>query len=167
MHTTLAYPPIPKLTPLAIPFPTATRTPPAGLNLVKCLSRRSQQAVWKNNGTGTNTGPLHYVFEPMESGGGNVLHLHRLMTRGGNLEDLEIYDITRDEFRNLSTTYTFTLIGGTSSALMNRFKKREERLERRCKRRGRCSLQMKDMEKKLKIKPPEMRVRCAWGEREF
>nr|XP_045597399.1 chordin-like protein 1 [Procambarus clarkii] len=138
---------------------------PAGEG-VRCLSDRSQQAVWMNNGSGNNSGVLHYVFEPLE-GSTNVLHLHRMIIKNKNLENLDIYDISRDEFRELRSTYTFTLTGGTTTRLMNRFKKREQRVERRCKKKSRCNLQLDAMEKTLKVKPPQERVRCARGEKEI
>nr|XP_053633805.1 chordin-like protein 1 [Cherax quadricarinatus] len=140
-------------------------TPSAG-DTVRCLSERTQQAVWLNNGAGNNTGVLHYVFEPVE-GSSSVLHLHRMIIKSRNLENLAIYDISREEFKDLRSTYTFTLLGGTTTRLMNKFKKREQRVERKCKKKGRCTLQLEAMEKTLKVKPPQARVRCARGEREI
>lgn len=59
------------------------------------------------------------MFEPVAGRGetpSSVIHLHRMILRGGNLEKLDIYDITRDEFRNLRSTYTFSLFGGTTNS---------------------------------------------------
>ncbi|XP_042242999.1 chordin-like protein 2 isoform X2 [Homarus americanus] len=142
-------------------------SPQASRGTARCLSDRSQQAVWKNNGAGNNSGVLHYVFEPLEGGTSNILHLHRMILKNRNLEKLDILDISRSEFRDLRSTYTFSLLGGTSTRLMNRFKKREQRVERRCKKKGRCNLQLEGMEKILKVKPAQERARCPRGERQI
>ncbi|KAG7157374.1 Chordin-like protein 2-like [Homarus americanus] len=205
-------------------------SPQASRGTARCLSDRSQQAVWKNNGAGNNSGVLHYVFEPLEGGTSNILHLHRMILKNRNLEKLDILDISRSEFRDLRSTYTFSLLGGTSTItsntghqlpqlpptrgtsklpptrgtsklpptrgtsklpptrgtsklpptrgtsklpptrgtrLMNRFKKREQRVERRCKKKGRCNLQLEGMEKILKVKPAQERARCPRGERQI
>ncbi|KAK8381995.1 hypothetical protein O3P69_015176 [Scylla paramamosain] len=147
---------------------TSTAPQPSG-STVRCLNERVQQAVWKNVGAGSNSGVLHYVFEPVGSRGmpSAILHMHRMILRSGNLENLDIYDITRDEFRNLRSTYTFSLFGGTTNKLMNKFKNREQKIDRRCKRNSRCSIKVANMDRMLKVRPATLRVRCARGEKEI
>ncbi|XP_071514893.1 chordin-like protein 1 [Panulirus ornatus] len=139
-------------------------TPQVSGNTVRCLTVRSRLAVWKNNGAGNNSAVVHYVFEPLEGSTG-ILHLHRMMLQNRNLENLHIYDISREEFRNLSSTYTFSLLGSSTTKSMKKFKKKEQKKAQRCKKNGRCSLQLEDLEKHLKIKPPEERTHCNRGEK--
>ncbi|XP_050739917.1 chordin-like protein 2 [Eriocheir sinensis] len=153
------------------PLTLVTSTAPqVSGNTIRCLSERTQLAVWKNVGAGNNSRVMHYVFEPVAGRGGtasSVLHLHRMILRNGNLEKLDIYDISRDEFRNLRSTYTFSLFGGTTNKLMNKFRTREQRTDRRCKRKKRCSVRVPSLDRILKVRPATMRVRCARGEREI
>ncbi|KAK7072418.1 hypothetical protein SK128_013713, partial [Halocaridina rubra] len=109
-----------------------------------------------------------HVFRPLQES--DDLRMHQVYLQDGNVLNMRFTHITSAQFDDLSSKFQFTLMGGSTRKLMEKFKKRAERYSNRCKdatERSCSQRRIHHLEKVLKVKPPQERIHCNRGEKEI
>ncbi|CAG7682310.1 unnamed protein product, partial [Allacma fusca] len=115
-----------------------------------CVSGKQDLTAFRSHGFGLNgTEFIHFGFLKTRRNADPQVDQHEWTLRDGEIIQFTTKYMSNDEFLNLRSRHTFVLLGATNEKNVEKFTRREKKLEKRCT--SRCSVRISGLERSLRI----------------
>lgn len=140
----------------------STDTPSEGSRM--CVSAKQDVTSYKAQGYGANgTQFLKFGFVKLRKDAEPQVDLHEWTLREGEIIQFQTNYMTTEEFGDVKARQTFTIVGATNDKNLDKFTRREKKLEKRCQ--VRCSIRILSLERSLRLHKLISRRACLPQER--
>lgn len=129
-----------------------------------CVSAKQDVTTYKAQGyTGNGTEFVKFGFVKFRKNSAPQVDLHEWTLRDGEILQFQTNYITTEEFGDVKARQTFTIVGATNDKNLDKFTRREKKLEKRCM--VRCSIRIISLERSLRLHKIVSRRGCLPQER--
>lgn len=129
-----------------------------------CVSAKQDVTVLRAQGYGPNgTDLVKFGFVKPRKTGEPQVDLHEWTLKDGEIIQFQTNYMTMDEFGDVKARQTFTIVGATNDKNLEKFTRREKKLEKRCL--VRCSIRILSLERSLRLHKLVSRRTCLAQER--
>jgi len=129
-----------------------------------CVSSKQDVTAYRAQGYGTNaTEFVKFGFVKLRRNADPQVDLHEWALKDGEILQFQTNYMTTDEFNDIKARQTFTIVGATNDKNLDKFTRREKKLEKRCL--VRCSIRILSLERSLRLHKLVSRKACLLSER--
>lgn len=129
-----------------------------------CVSSKQDVTAFRAQGYGTNgTELIKFGFVKLRKNAEPQVDLHEWSLKDGEIIQFQTNYMTTEEFGAVNARQTFTIVGATNDKNLEKFTRREKKLEKRCL--VRCSMRILSLERSLRLHKLISRRACQAQER--
>ncbi|OXA51677.1 Chordin-like protein 1 [Folsomia candida] len=130
-----------------------------------CVSGKQEVTALRSHGIGlNNTELVNFAFIKQRRNTSPQVDLHEWTLRDGEITQFSTKYISLPDFNEIKTRQTFTLLGATNEKNLDKFTRREKKLEKKgCV--ARCAARISSLERSLRIHRLIARKQCLMHER--
>lgn len=129
-----------------------------------CVSAKQDVTSFKDQGFGINgTEYIKFGFVKLRKNSEPQVDLHEWTLKDGEIVQFQTNYMNMEEFGDIKARQTFTIVGATNDKNLDKFTRREKKLEKRCL--ARCSIRILSLERSLRLHKLISRRTCLTQER--